>query len=72
MILGLLIKAKDYFKVAGPHFLVSATEVLKIIQLVLNIKLLAITSMSEVGSEHSWFWGFLKTYKGFLKSKKIP
>ena len=52
-VLGLLIKAKDYFKGACHHFLVSATEVLEIIQLVFNMELFAMSSMSEVGSEHT-------------------
>ena len=50
----------------------SATEVPEIVQLVFNIELLAISSMSEVGSEHKVCFGaFFKTYKGFLSSKKI-
>ena len=34
------------------HFLVSATEVPKIVQLVFNMELLAISSMSEFRCEH--------------------
>ena len=36
-VLGLLIKAKEYFKGACHHFLVSATEVPEIVQLVFNM-----------------------------------
>ena len=62
----LLIKAKEYFKGACHHFLVSATEVPEIIQLVLNMELLAISSMSEVGSEHKICFGaFLRLTKVF-------
>ena len=35
--LGLLIKAEEYFKSACHHFLVSATEVPEIVQLVFNM-----------------------------------
>ena len=50
----------------------SATEVRKIVQLVFNMELLATSNMSEVESEKkSLFWGFPKTYKGFLKNQKI-
>ena len=49
----------------------SATEVPEIVQLVFNKELLAISSMCEIGSEHSLFGGFLETYKGFLSSQKI-
>ena len=55
--LGLLTKAKDYFKGACHHFLVSATKEPEIIQLVFNMELLAISSMSEVGSEHKVCFG---------------
>ena len=51
-VFGLLIKAQEYLKGACHHFLVSATEVPEIVQLVFNMQLLAISSMSEVGSEH--------------------
>ena len=51
----------------------SATEVPDIVQRVLNMESIAISSMSEEGSELSsyMFWGFLKTYNGFLSSKKL-
>ena len=64
-VLGLLINAKDYFKGACQHFLVSATEVPEIIQLVFNMELLAISRMSEAGSEHKVCFG------AFLRLKKI-
>ena len=56
-VLGLLIKAKEYFKGACHHFHVSAAEVLEILQLVCNMELLVISSMSEVGSEHKVGFG---------------
>ena len=56
-VLGLLIKAKEHFKGACHHFLVSATKVLKVVQLFCNMELLAISSMSEVGSEHKVCFG---------------
>ena len=44
----------------------SATEVPEIVQLVFNAELLAISSMSEVGSEHKVCVGaFLRQTKGF-------
>ena len=50
----------------------SATEVMEIVQLVLNTELLATSSMSEVRSEHKvCFGGFLKTYTGVLSSNTI-
>ena len=65
-VLGLLIKAIEYFKDARHHFLVSATEVPEIVQLVFNMELLAIYSMSEVGSEHKVCFGaFLRLTKVF-------
>ena len=64
-VLGLLNIAKGYLKVASHLFLVSATEVPEIVQLVLNMELLAISSMSEVGSEHNAILGFIKTFNGF-------
>ena len=39
----------------------SATEVPEIVQLVFNMGLLAISSMSEVGSEHKVFTLYLKS-----------
>ena len=64
--LGLLIKAIEYFKDACHHFPVSATEVPEIVQLVFNMELLAISSMSEVGSEHKVCFGaFLRHTKAF-------
>ena len=44
--------AKEYFQGDCHHFLLSATEVPEKVQLVLNMELLAISSMSEVTSEH--------------------
>ena len=44
-VLGLLIKPNKYFKGACHHFLVSATVVMEIVQLVFNMELLAISSM---------------------------
>ena len=41
----------------GYHFLVSATEVPEIEQLVFNMASLAISSMSEDGSEHKVCFG---------------
>ena len=65
-VLGLLIKAKEYLKGACHHFLVSATEVPEIVQLVFNMGLLAISSMSEVGSQHKVCFGaFLRLTKVF-------
>ena len=50
----------------------SATEVPEIVELVFNMELLAISSMSEVGSEHKVCFGaFLRLTKVFLSSKKI-
>ena len=47
-------------------FLVSATEVPEIVQLVFTMDLLAISSMSEVGSEHKvCFEAFLRHTKAF-------
>ena len=40
------------FLIACHHFFVPATQVPEIVQLVLNRQLLAISSMSEVRSEH--------------------
>ena len=39
------------------HFLVSATKVPELLQLVFNMELLAISSMSEVRSEHKVSFG---------------
>ena len=48
----------------------SATEVPEIVQLVLNMELLAISSMYEVGSEHKISFGaFLRHKKGFEHHK---
>ena len=44
--------AKEYFSGACHNFLVPATEVLETVQLVVSMELLAISSMSEVRSEH--------------------
>ena len=45
---------------------ISATEVLKIVQLVFDTELLAISSMSEVWSEHNVCFGASLRYtKGF-------
>ena len=55
--LGLLNKCKEYFKGASHHFLVSATDVPEIVQLVFNMEFLAISSMSEVRSEHNVYFG---------------
>ena len=44
-------KAREYFQGACRHFLVPATEVPDAVQLVFSMELLAISSMSEVGSE---------------------
>ena len=64
--LDLLVKAKYYFKGACHHFPVSATKVPEIVQLVFNIEFLAISSMSEVGSEHKvCFWAFLNHTRVF-------
>ena len=63
---GLLIKAIDYFKDACHRFLVSATKVPELVQLVLNMELLTISSMCEVGSEHKGNLGaFLTHLKAF-------
>ena len=52
---------------------VSATEVPEIAQLVFNTELLAISSMSEVRSEHRVCFGAsLRPTKGFLIAKKSP
>jgi hypothetical protein len=65
-VLGLLIKAKDLFKGACHHFLVAATEIPEIVQLVLNMELFAISSMCEIGSEHKVCFGaFLRLTKVF-------
>ena len=51
----------------------SATEVPDIVQVVFNMELLAIPSMSEVGSEHKvCFVAFLRHTKVFLTAKKSP
>ena len=58
---------------AGQLSTVSATEVLEIVQLVCNMELLAISSMSEVGSEHKVCFGaFLRLTKVFWAAKKSP
>ena len=65
-VLGLLIKAQEYFKNACHHFLELATEVPEIVQLIFNMELLAISSMSEVGIEHKVCFGaFLRPTKVF-------
>ena len=65
-VLGLLIKAKEYFIGACHHFLVSTTEVPEIVHLVSSMELLAISSKSEVGSEHKvGFGAFLRPTKVF-------
>ena len=54
------------------HFLVSAAEVMKKLQLVCNMELLVISSMSEVGREQKVCFGaFLRLTKVFLSSRKI-
>ena len=51
----------------------SATEVPEIVQLVFNMELLAISSMSEVGSEHKvCFVAFIRHTKVFRAAKKSP
>ena len=51
---------------------ISTTEVPELVQLVFNMELLAISSISEVGSEHTVCFGaFLRLSKVFLSSKKI-
>ena len=51
----------------------SATEVPEIVQLVFNMELLAISSMSEVRSEHKVCFGdFFRLTKGFWAAKKSP
>ena len=56
------VQVKD----ACHHFLVSATEVPEIVQLVFNMELLAIASMSEVGIEHKVSFGaFVRHTKAF-------
>ena len=63
-VLGLSIKTVDYFKGACHHFLVSATEVTEVVQLVFNMELHAISSMCQVGSEHKvCFEAFLSLYR---------
>ena len=60
-VLGLFIKIKEYFKGACHYIFVSAAEVLEIVQLVCNMELLVISSMSEVGRERKvCFVAFLK------------
>ena len=47
-------------------------DVLELVQLVFNIELLAISSMSEVRSERKvCLWAFLRFTKGFVSIKKI-
>ena len=57
--------------VACHNFLEPVTEVPQIVQLVSNMELLAISSISEVRSEHNdYFRTSLRHTKGFLRSKK--
>ena len=69
-----IIKAQEYFKGACHHFLVSATKVLEIEELVFNMEIIAISSMCEVEREHNvCFWAFLKLTKVFfLAGNKSP
>ena len=50
-------KAREYFKGACDQFLVKATEVPEMVWLVFRMELFAISSMSEVGSEHKVLLG---------------
>ena len=53
-------KALEFFQGACDHFLVPATEVPETVRLVLTMELLAVSIMSEFGSEHKfWFYAYL-------------
>ena len=56
----------EYFKGACHNFLVAATEVSEIIQLVFNMELFAISRISDVRSEHKvCFAAFLRLTEVF-------
>ena len=46
------VKTREYFKGVCDHFLVPATEVPQMVQLVFGKELFTIDSLSEAGSEH--------------------
>ena len=50
-------KAREYFQGACDHFLLPATEVLETLRLVFSMELLAISSISVVGSDHKDSFG---------------
>ena len=50
-------KIMEYFQGTHDHFLVPGTEVPETLRLVFSMELLAISSMSEVGSEHTVCFG---------------
>ena len=59
-------KGREYFQGLYDNFLVPATGVPKTIKPVFSMELLAISDMSEVGSEHNiCIWAFLRLTKGF-------
>ena len=64
---------REYFQGVCDYFLVPATEVPEIIQLVFGMELLPIYSLSEAGSEHeACFGASLRLTKGFKAVKKSP
>ena len=65
-------QASEYFQGACDRILVPATEVQETIWLVFSMEILAISSMSEVGSEQKFSFGTsLRLTKGFLSNEKL-
>ena len=59
-------KTRVYFQGVSGHFVVLASEILEMVQLVFGMQLLTIYSLPEAGSEQKvCYWGFLKTYNEF-------
>ena len=64
-------KAREYFEGSCHQFLVPATEVMETVQLFLSMELLAMSSLSEVRSEHKVCFGaYLRLKKGFKAVRK--
>ena len=65
-------KTRDYFHGVCDHFLIPATEVKEIVQLVLGMEILTIYSLPEARNEHKdCFGSSSRLTKGFLGSDKI-
>ena len=65
-------KTREYFQGVCDHFLIPATEVKEIVQLVLGMELLTIYSLPEARREQKYFFGSSsRLTNGFWTVKKF-